>query len=122
MVHHTAQSKRTAQEKPFLRFYYSNDLRAKTLAVLAALEQAPDPGKHREALADVVVHLTNAGMDYYFMRPLTAANAGFVIQQSAKLGLAGSMQVMGSVVRGIIGRLDGKQLLSVGGSLREFMH
>ncbi len=68
------------------------------------------------------MQLTNAGMDYYFMRPLTAAKAGFVIQQSAKLGLAGSMQVMGSVVRSIIGRLDANQLLSVGGSLRELMH
>lgn len=122
MVDSTAKSKRAAKDKPFLRFYYSDELRAKTLAVLAALEQAPDPGTHGGALADVVVQLTNAGLDYYFMRPLTAAKAGFVIQQSAKLGLAGSMQVMGSVVRSIVGRLDAKQLLSVGGSLREFMH
>jgi hypothetical protein len=113
---------RGTKEQPFLRFYFSDELRAKTLGVLAALEQAPDPGKHKDALADVVVQLTSAGMDYYFMRPLTAATAGFVTQQSAKLGLAGAMQVMGSVIRSVIGRMEPKQLLSVCGSIRELMH
>lgn len=116
------QAKRAAKGKPFLRFYCSDELHAKTLAVLAAVEQAPEPGKHGDALADVVVQLTAAGMDYYFMRPLATAKAGFVTQQSAKLGLAGSMQVMGSVIRNVIGRMEAKQLLSVCGSVRELMH
>ncbi len=116
-----AKPKTAAKEKPFLRFYHSNELRAKTLAVLATLEQAPDPGKHGDALADVVVELTSAGMDFYFMRPLTAAKAGFIVEKSANLGLAGSIRVMGSVIRSVIGRMDGDQLLSVCGSLRQLM-
>ncbi len=117
----TAKPRPVAKEKHFLRFTHSDELHAKTLAVLAALEQAPDPEKHRDALADAVVQLTNAGMDAYFMRPLARAKAGFIVQQSARLGLAGSMQVMGSVIRNIVGHMDRDQLLSVCGSVREFM-
>jgi hypothetical protein len=106
---------------PFLRFHHSEALRKRTLAALGALEGAPDPTAHRAALADVVVELTNCGLDSFFMQPLKDARAGFIVQQSASLGLAGARQVMGSVVRNILGRMDGPQLLSVCGSIRKFM-
>ena len=107
--------------KPFLRFYHSDGLRKKTLSVLGTLEEAQDPATHRDALADIVVELMNSGLDYYFMKPLKLAKAGFIVQQSANLGLAGAQQVMGSVIRNIIGRMDGPQLLSVCGSIRQLM-
>lgn len=107
--------------EPFLRFYHSKGLRQKTLSVLRALEQAQDATEHRDALADVIVELMNSGMDYYFMKPLKLAKAGFIVQQSANLGLAGVRQVMGSVIRNIIGRMDSPQLRSVCGSIRQLM-
>ena len=107
--------------KPFLRFYHSEALRKKTLAVLATLESARDPTAHRGALADISVELTNGGLDYFFIQPLKDAKAGFVVEQSASLGLSGVQQLMGSVIRNVIGRMTGAQLLSVGKSLRQFM-
>ncbi len=89
--------------------------------MLITLEQAPDATAHRAALADVVVKLTNSGMDAYFMKPLEVAKAGFIVQQSAKIGLAGVQQMMGSVIRNVVGRMDRPQLLSVCGSIRQFM-
>lgn len=89
--------------------------------MLGALEKAEDTAAHRDALADVVVELMNSGLDYYFMQPLKLARPGFIVQQSANLGLAGAQQVMGSVIRNIIGRMDGPQLLSVCGSIRRLM-
>ena len=35
------------RSKPFLRFYHSDALRKKTLAVLGTLEKSADPAKHR---------------------------------------------------------------------------
>jgi hypothetical protein len=107
--------------KPYLRFYHAEVLRTKTLEVLAALEQAPDATKHRDDLANVVVNLMNSGMDYYFMRPLKQAKAGFIVEQSANLGLSSVQQVMASVIRQVIGRMDSPQLLSVCGSIRGLM-
>jgi len=109
------------QSEPFLRFYHSKALRKNTLSLLSTLEQAEDATAHRDALADVVVELANSGMDYYFMQPLKLAKAGFVVQQSANLGLTGIQQVMGAVIRNIIGRMDRPQLLSVCGSIRKLM-
>ncbi|MGA2590974.1 MAG: hypothetical protein ABSH32_13730 [Bryobacteraceae bacterium] len=107
--------------KPFLRFYHSESLRAKTLAVLTTLEKAKDSTQHRNALADIVVELTDSGMDYYFMRPLKLAKVGFFVEQSANLGLGATKRVFGSVIRNIIGRMDNPQLRSVCSSIRQMM-
>ena len=104
-----------------LRFCHSEELHRKAILVLTTLESARDPTAHRGALANIVVELTNSGLDYYFLKPLKVAKAGFVLEQSASLGMTGVQQLMGSVVRNMIGRMDGPQLLSVGNSLRKFM-
>ena len=107
--------------KPFLRFYHSEELREKTLSVLGAIEQSEKATEHRDALADVVVELTNSGMDYYFMQPLKRTQPGFIVQQTASLGLATVQRVMGSVIGKIIGHMDQTQLLSLCGSIRQLM-
>ena len=107
--------------KPFLRFYHSESLREKTLAVLTTLEKAKDSKQHRDALADIVVELTDSGMDYFFLRPLKLAKAGFFIEQSANLGLGATKRVFASVIRNIIGRMDNPQLLSVCSYIRQLM-
>jgi hypothetical protein len=117
----TSSAPSEPSSEPFLRVYHSKGLRKKTLSVLSTLEQAQDPTAHRDALADVVVELTNSGMDYCFMKPLKRANPGFIVQQSANLGLAAAQQVMGSIIRNIIGLMDRPQLLSVCGSIRQLM-
>jgi hypothetical protein len=112
---------KSSPAKPFIRFYHAEALRTKTLSLLTMIEVAEDPTRHRDALSNLVMELTNSGMDYYFMRSLKLAKPGFIVEQSANLGLAGVQQVMGSVVRQIIGRMDGPQLLSVTGSIRQLM-
>jgi len=89
--------------------------------VLALIEGAPDATAHRGALADVVIELMKSGFDGYFLAPLKKARAGFLIEQSANVGLMGAQQVIGSVTRNIIGRMDAPRLLSVCGSIRAFM-
>ena len=60
-------------------------------------------------------------MDYYLIKPLEHANVGFLIQTSASVGVAGGLQVIGTVIRNIVARMDGPQLLSLCGSIRQFM-
>lgn len=107
--------------KPFLRFYHSQELRVRTLAVLETVENAEKPTAYSGHLTDLVLELTDSGMDQYFLQSLKATKANFVVQQSAALGLSGVQKVMGTVVRNIIDRMDDRQLLSVCGSIRRFM-
>ncbi len=105
--------------EPFMRFYHSDKLRTRTLAVLSALEEASEPEEHRDSLADLVVELTESGMDYYFLRALKLAKAGFLVEQSARLGMSGAVKLIGSVSRKFIGRMDSAQLLVVSRHIRE---
>jgi len=111
----------SADSKPFLRFHHSEALRKKTLAVIVDVEQAEDPASHRDTLADLVVELTDSGLDYFFIKQLKLARPGFLVEQSASLGMVGTQRVMGTVIRQVIGRMDGPQLLSVCGSIRQLM-
>lgn len=106
---------------PFMRFYHSQTLRHQTLAVLETLEGARDCTKYRGALADLVVELTNAGFDYYFLQPLKLAKVGFVVEQSAVVGMSGATRVLAGVIHNIIGRMNADQLLLVCGYIRELM-
>ena len=67
-------------DKPFLRSHHSVPLRRKTLAVVESLQQAENPVVHADALADLVVELTNVGLDTYFMQPLKLAKPGCVVE------------------------------------------
>ncbi len=106
---------------PFLRFYFPDNLRAKTLTILSRVEQAKDRTQHRGALAGLVVELTNSGMDYYFLRPLRLAKVGFIVEQSANVGMTGVTQLLGSVIHNVIGHMDNSQLLTVCTHIRQLM-
>jgi len=93
----------------------------KTLQVLVAVESAEKATVHADKLTDLVLELTDHGMDQYFVQSLKATKVNFVVQQSAALGLAGVQKVMGTVIRNIIGRMDDRQLIVVCGSIRRFM-
>jgi hypothetical protein len=108
-------------QEPYLRFYHSIPLREKTLAVLDALEHSAEPTEYRAALSGIVVDLTRCGMDAYFTKPLKDAKAGFVVEQTASLGMTGAVQLLSSVISSIIGRMGPPQLLSVSSSIRRFM-
>jgi hypothetical protein len=108
-------------DKPFLRFYHSKSLRANTLAVLTTLEQAQDCTRYSNALTEIVLELTDSGLEYYFLRPLKLANVGFVVEQSAQLGMGGVKRVMAPVIRNVIGRMDAQQLLTVCQHIRQLM-
>ena len=87
-------------------------------ATMGALEAAPDHPRHADAVASLVSELIEAGMDYYFLRPLKLAEVGFVTEQSARLGMSGAVKVISSVSTKIILRMDGNQLLVVASYIR----
>jgi hypothetical protein len=96
--------------KPSIRFFHSAPLRARTNAVLAAIARDEDPTRHVGDLASLVVDLTDAGLDYYFIRPLKQAKMGFVARQTAKFGLGGALRIMSPAIRSILSGANGAQL------------
>ena len=114
----TRSSAKSGGAGPSLRFHHSEESRARMLAVLGDLEQADDPEDHRGRLADLVAELTESGMDYYYLRALTLAGAGFVAERSARVGISTAVKMISSVSRGFIMRMDRGQLLAVAAHIR----
>jgi len=85
------------------------------------VENAEKATAYSGELTELVLELTDHGLDQYFLQSLKATKANFVVQQSAALGMAGVQKVMGTVIRNILGRMDDRQLLVVCGSIRQFM-
>ena len=107
-----------ALELPSMHFHHSAKLRDQTLAVLEKLESGTHHASHGQALSDLVNELIDAGMDYFFLRPLQLAEVGFVTEQSARLGMSGAVRLISSVSRKFIERMDKKQLLVVAAHIR----
>src|ERR1017187_5915414 len=107
--------------KPSLRFFHSTALRARTDKLLAAIEHDQNPAQHASALAALVVDLTEAGMDYYFLKPLNLAKVSFVARQTANLGMAGALRIMSPMIRSILGGTDGAQLRIISRHIRQLM-
>lgn len=108
-------------EKPSIRFFHSRDLRTRTNGVLAAIARDEDPTRHAGALSRVVVDLTRAGLSYYFLRPLEQAKVGLVIQQTARLGMAGALRMMSPVVHAVLAGADATQVRTIARHISHLM-
>jgi hypothetical protein len=105
----------------FLRFHLPDALHEETTRVLGEVEAAADPTEHGAALAKVVLALTECGLDYYFLGALRAAKAGLLAEQSAKMGIATFLRVMGPLSRRILIGMSAAQLRVVAAHMRALM-
>lgn len=114
---------RIARKKPpaSFRFYLSPGLEERLESVLSRIESGKDARRHQAELSETIVALVAEGLDYYILRTVKAAKAGFLLEQTATLGIVGVKQVLGPVVPKIVGRLDHEQMRSVAGTIRELM-
>src|SRR5512143_2132388 len=107
--------------KPSLRFFHSAALRTRSNKILEAVEQDKDPTQHAGALSNLVVDLTKAGLDYYYLRPLQQAKMGFVSRQTASFGMAGALRMMSPVIRTILAGANGTQIRVITRHIRQLM-
>lgn len=110
-----------SKAKPSLRFFHSTALRARTDKLLAAIDHDKDPTQHASELAALVASLTEAGLDYYYLKPLALAKVSFVARQTANLGMAGALRIMSPMIRSILGSLEGGQLRIISRHIRQLM-
>ena len=107
--------------KPSVRFTLSSALKARTLKVLGKIDRDSDPVRHAPDLSSVVLSLTEAGMDYYFLKAVRDARLGFVARQTAELGVSGAVRVMSPIVRSVLGGADAGQMRALSAHIRGLM-
>lgn len=94
-------------------FAISADLRRRCEEVLAAVREDGDPRPHVDELAAVVVEMTDAGLDFYFLLPLELAEAGAVARGTARVGIAAARRGIPTVIRRVVASLSDDQLLRI---------
>lgn len=107
--------------KPYFRFVHSRALRAQTLEILDAIDTEPDPCLHRAALANHIVVLTESGFQFFFLDPITKLKMGFIVEQSAGLGVSSVVRILSPIVNNIVARMDKKQLRQASRIMRDMM-
>lgn len=107
--------------KPYFKFTHSKALRTRTLAVLNDIDADTDPTPHRDALSENLSELTEAGMQFFFLDNVEKLKMGFVVTQSANLGVGSVLRIMTPIIRNIVGRMDKKQLKQVSKIMRQMM-
>ena len=74
------------------------------------LRQAPQPRELKAEVAEMVVRLTSAGLEAFFLRPVERLGLGMVAQSTVRLGLKTSSQGVGLVVRRVVDGLDDEKM------------
>jgi len=101
----------TGQGRDLVAFEISPELRQRIEAALAELRAAPDPKTCVPELVEAVLEMTAVGLDYFYLRPLEAIQAGLVLRSTAKVGIAAAGKGLPIIVRRVVGALSKEQLL-----------
>lgn len=107
---------------PSLRFYLDADLYRRTDALLSHIESNDKASQHAKAFAELVNELTDSGLSYFFVEPLRQANAGYMAQKTAQIGMASVAKIAKPIVRKLISGLNDEQLKAVGAYVRRILH
>ena len=102
-----------ASTLPFIRFHLTEALHQEARDAVNTIAADPKPTEYSVALADLIVELVQHGFDFYFSEPLRQADAGFVINKTADVGLSATQKMMAPVIRNVIAKLDDEQLRTI---------
>ena len=104
-------------DRPHLITEIDAELAAAARDLVRRLRAAPRPRDLRAETAELVVRLTVAGMESFFLRPVERLGLGFVALSTVRLGLKTSSQGVGLVVRRVFDGMDDEKLRGVADTL-----
>lgn len=91
----------------------SPELRARVLQAVEEVRRDPSDEGNVGELVDVVVELTDCGLEYFFLYPLEQAAVGLVTRKGVELALGATGRTLPPVVRRTVRSLTEEQLLHI---------
>lgn len=93
---------------------------------LYTVEQLRERGKADKVaidqLFDLIVELTDAGLDFFFLEPLRRLNAGSMMMGMAKVGISSMLKGSKMVVHKVLKKLDDRSLAAILDFIAEIIH
>ena len=102
-------------------FQISPELMERAEEALAAVRRDPAREDNVEELIDVVLEMTDRGMDFYYLEPLRRAEAGAMTTSAARLGIAAAGRGIPAIIRRVVRSLDEEQILSIADFIDEIL-
>jgi len=93
---------------------------------LYTVEQLRERGKADKVAIDqlfeLIVELTDAGLDFFFLEPLRRLNAGSMMIGMAKVGISSMLKGSKMVVHKVLKKLDDRSLDAILSFIAEIIH
>jgi hypothetical protein len=97
------------------------ELRARIEEALAAIREDPADRARVEDLVEIVLELTDFGLDYYYLEPLRRAGLGAMGMVPARMGIATVGRGFPPIVRRVLLSLDEEQILEIAGFIEDLL-
>lgn len=104
-----------------MAFQISPELMRRARQAVAAVRADPGHEPHVEELVEVVVELTDRGLDFYYMEPLRRARAGAMTASAARVGLAAAGRGIPAIIRRVVSSLDEDQIREIADFVDEIL-
>ncbi len=112
-----------ATPEPESRFGFplGEELAREVRSTIEQIRSDPGDKTHVRSLIELVLKLTDAGLQEYYLRPLEQAQAGTLGLGTARVGIAAAKRGISVVVRKLLGGMKAAQLESIADSLEDFL-
>lgn len=100
-----------------------DELRTRALYTVGELRQRGKADKEAiDKLFNLIVDMTDEGLDFFFLEPLRRLNAGSMMMGMAKMGIGSMLKGSKMVVHKVLKKLDDRSLASILDFIEEIIH
>lgn len=99
------------------------ELRTRALYTVCELKERGKADKEAiDKLYNLIVELTEQGLDFFFLEPLRRLNAGSMMMGMAKMGIGSMLKGSKMVIHKVLKKLDDRSLASILDFIEEIIH
>ncbi|PSF10561.1 hypothetical protein C7H09_06355 [Marinobacter fuscus] len=101
----------------------ADELRTRALYTVRELKDRGEADKQTvDQLYELIVELTESGLDFFFLEPLRRLNAGSVMMGVARVGTGSMLKGSKMVVHKVLKKLDAQSLGAILDFIEEIIH
>ena len=100
-----------------------DELRTRALYTVSELTGRGKADKQAiDQLYELIVELTESGLDFFFLEPLRRLNAGSMMMGMAKMGISSMLKGSKMVIHKVLKKLDDRSLAAILDFIEEIIH
>ncbi|HTN32418.1 MAG TPA: hypothetical protein VL091_00265 [Marinobacter sp.] len=101
----------------------SDALRTRALYTVEELRGRGTADKEAiDKLFTLIIELTDAGLDFFFLEPLRRLKASSMMMSMAKVGISGMLKGSKMVIHKVLKKLDDRSLIAILDFIEEIIH